>query len=538
MNSIYINYNSYLIFITLIVTLIIISSFLITIYSLKKQVTLQNEEKEKEEIYRSLMNSINEGFSIWDNNLNLNFLNKYIIEMLNKQNINIPEKYSNVFNFIPKLKKDYDFEHFIKNKYITEYKKDKYKIATNKDDIYISIKGFKFSKKIGLIITNISDAVYNEKRLKNLATKANEANIAKSEFLTNMSHELRTPLNGICGLSEILLASPLPKEEKQYIATIKECGFSLQQTVIDILKYSNIQSSHIGVERNSFSIRSLFNEIYSYIQPFMIKKQLIFDFVIDPRIPDKVIGDYSKLRQIFLNVVGNAVKFTPKGNVIMEALYIDGSNKLLLMFSVKDTGIGIPLDKQSRVFEKFYQVNNYSSSEFPGTGLGLSICKELVTLMHGKIGVQSDPGKGTTVWFSVGLEEDSESRKEKAVKNLKILIVDDNKVNIIVAENILNKMGHNVITSNNGKEAINTIKDNKFDLILMDIQMPIMNGLETTSAIRNGIAGNKKKSIPIIAMTANTLPEETNKYIHIGMNGIIPKPINALSVSNLLLELF
>lgn len=492
---------------------------------------LRRKEKVTNETFHNFMDLAGEGFTIWDKELSLKFLNskakgiyKEIAKEKRPQNLK-------VFDIFPKLKEDYSFLSFINKQGVEYYNNMNYLIVGEDRNYSLVMKFFRIEYGYGLIVNNITDEILREKKLKEMTIKANEASIAKSEFMENMSHELRTPLNGIYGLTQVLLSSHLPKEEKKYVDMIKRCGDSLIKIVDDILNFSKIQSKHIGIESTTFSLKKLINEIFTSYRPVSVDKGVDFTFEIDKEIPDTLIGDKNKLKQILMNILSNAFKFTSDGFIKISCSIIDKNNKILLMFTVKDSGIGIPLKGVERVFEKFYQIDSSISKKFEGTGLGLAITKDLIKLLKGEIGIKSDEGKGTEVWFSLGFGFEVPAIKEKIKKALNILVVDDNKVNIMVAENILKKMGHLTYSARNGKDAIESLKNKKFNLVLMDIQMPLMDGKTTTKAIRNGASGDEKRDIPIFAMTANCSPEATRSYFNAGFNGIIPKPVSRNAIS-------
>lgn len=511
---------------------LVIIVFILTIIISSKHIGLKT-------LIEGFMSSASEGFSTWDLNYNLTYINKAQVNILKQLGFKLPILGVNLLHYAPKLKTDTKFVNFLNNKKISGYKIECFKVIYNSKIAFFSINAFRISNGIGLIVSDITETISKEEKLKEMAAKANASNKVKTEFLSNISHELRTPLNGISGLSDILLESPLPKEEKNYIKAIKECGDRLIKIVNDILDFSKYQSDDLKILEEPLYLKKIFNNLFINFQDELSRKELNFEIDIDHNIPSELIGDRSKIKQILLNIVENAIKFTTNGKISCSVNIINQSkSKIDLMFSIKDTGIGIPGNKLEDIFEMFYQVDSSLTREYPGTGLGLSTSKKLINHLGGDIGVESTLGKGSNVWFTLSLEHISDDVQLITKKALKILVVDDNKVNIMVAENILKKLGHNVYSTINGKEAIESVRDNNFDLVFMDIQMPVMDGIEATIAIRNGLSGNKKKEIPIAAMTANTSHEIAEKYIQSGMNGIVTKPISASSISSFLKEFF
>lgn len=370
--------------------------------------------------------------------------------------------------------------------------------------------------------------------------EAEAAAEAKSIFLANMSHEIRTPMNGIIGMVDILKHTPLNEEQREYLSIIESSGENLLTIINDILDYSKIEAGRIELEKIPMKLEQELRRVKSILQVIADRKKLQLKLNINPNVPEYLLGDPVRLKQIIINLVNNAIKFTEKGEVRIEVetqKQIDG--KATLLFRVIDTGIGISEEGQKLLFQSFSQVDKSTTRKFGGTGLGLAISKNLSEMMGGEIGVISKEGKGSTFWFTVCLEvtdaetyrktiepDDDNTESHKGPhRKLSILLAEDNKINQRVAMVNLNQLGHQVDIVNNGKEAVEKFQQNTYDLIFMDIQMPEMDGMEATKKIRE-IELNEKgsKKIPIIAMTANTMEGDREKYLQIGMDDYVSKP--------------
>lgn len=427
-----------------------------------------------------------------------------------------------------------------------------------------------------LDITPIKEAEKNLRLAKDLAERASEA---KSEFLANMSHEIRTPMNSIIGMTDLALMTTNLGEQNDYLTTVKESALHLMQVISDILDISKIESGKLELEYKSFSLPKTLHSLMRMFRFEAEKKQLGLGLEIDPNLPEWILGDEVRLRQVLVNLLGNALKFTPKGRIDILAERIhEGSLEILhtdvqlsnaenmsnvfevtsmrstaqnatnhrkkrrkqavVRISVRDTGIGISRFKQKNIFNVFQQAEKSTSRKFGGSGLGLSISRKLIEAMGGSIVLQSKLGKGSIFSFYLPVTIEKQ-RKEVEIVNqelpkinqgLRILLVDDNLVNIKLGETILKKLGHQVEVAQNGQEAIAVLQEEKFHLVLMDVEMPVMNGLEATQKIRNSECCPDQKDIPIIAMTAHALEEMKEKITQIGMNGFITKPIDVSSL--------
>ncbi len=357
---------------------------------------------------------------------------------------------------------------------------------------------------------------------------AEQVSVLKSQFVSTVSHELRTPLYGVIGLTSMLMQDHPEEKKKEYLRSLKFSGDYLLALINDVLQLSKIETNEVLLEKTPFDIRSLVESIVSSLRSKQKNNNNTTHINIDHNIPKTLNGDSIRLSQILINLIGNALKFTQNGDIWITITHLNKlNNKHLLKFAIKDNGIGIPIDKQETIFENFVQVKN-TDQEHQGTGLGLSIVKKLIELHNSTIRINSVENKGTEFFFELYFDEAFPSSKiiskDNSIHDIgtatyHILIVDDNKINQVVTQSILKKNGYTFDIAIHGKEAIEKAKDNSYDLILMDINMPEMNGLEATKIIRTF-----NFTIPIIALTAVEEGEVRDQALEVGMNDVIIKP--------------
>ena len=376
----------------------------------------------------------------------------------------------------------------------------------------------------------------SEKEAQVAKNEAVEASQVKAEFLSTMSHEIRTPMNAVIGMTHLLIQEEPRPQQLENLNILKFSAEGLLALINDILDFSKIEAGKIAFEKVDFSLKDLVRSVKEALAVKARDKGIDLKVKLDDDLPEVVKADPTRLTQILNNLVGNAVKFTKTGSVTIDLSVLEQSEKACkIEFKVIDTGIGIPHEQQSKIFEKFSQASASTTREFGGTGLGLSITKKLLELQGSSIVLESEFGQGTTFSFILNLEIASAQVKNSLINfdreifsslnGLKVLLADDNKTNILIAKKFLKKWDINVVDVRNGKEALEQIEAKDFDLVLMDLQMPVMDGAEATQRIR-ALPNSSKSGIPIIALTASAMLEEQQTMFDAGMNDFVSKPFN------------
>ncbi len=374
------------------------------------------------------------------------------------------------------------------------------------------------------------------------------ANTIKSSFLANMSHEVRTPMNGVLGMLQLLTYTDLNAEQSGYVETATIAGKTLLTIVDDILDYSKIAAGKLRLTPKPFQLREMIKNLANFFATLIKDSDVNLEYQITPDIPNTLIADQTRIEQIFFNLVGNAVKFTEKGSIQIRISTLNDlhDGRLTLKGTVSDTGIGIPEEDIEKLFEDFTQAQTNDHKKFKGTGLGLSIVKKIITQMGGSIQLKRNQPQGTTVTFTMvvdAAEKSPESRQtgerpptlSSLDRQLSILVVEDEHINQVILQAILRKLNHRYTLATNGQEALEILKNKLFDVILMDVQMPVVNGIEATKRIKTGSEYLAARNIPIIALTGCAMTGDREKCLAAGMDTYLTKPVD-LQALDLMLQ--
>ena len=401
--------------------------------------------------------------------------------------------------------------------------------------------------KFVVVVQDVTEKVKSDQNLLQLTSNAEEATQTKARFLANMSHEIRTPMNGIIGMTELLLSDVKDSAHIEKLQVISNCGKSLLELINEILDFSKIEAGKLELEKEPFNLKGSVRDIVSLMNPVAMKKGIKVIFESDESVPPWIKGDVTRFKQVLNNLLSNAIKFTEKSCVTVNSSAHKISDQMYeIEFSVTDTGVGIPDEVKNKLFQSFSQVDASTTRKFGGTGLGLAITKGICEKMGGKIWVDSKAGIGSTFTFSFlgeyceAMEDNNEvdpfsvSDSKRPTIPVSILVAEDNIVNQMVIRGFLAKLGYEISISSDGAEALEMLKTQNFDLVLLDCHMPVMDGFETAQNIVNGYSESDR---PLIyAVTASTMKEDVDKCIQSGMNGVLGKPLSVREIQKVLDE--
>lgn len=391
----------------------------------------------------------------------------------------------------------------------------------------LSMATSNIEERLAISVAAREEAIAEAKRL---AVQAEQANAAKSEFLANISHEIRTPMNGVIGVAGLLAATPLDETQRRFVEVIRRSGESLLEVISDVLDFAKIEARRVDIQSEVFDPRVLVEHLADLLAVRANEKGVQLGLRIAPDVPERVSGDPGRVRQVLTNLLGNAIKFTEQGEVAMEVSCeaADEAGIVNLRFAVRDTGIGIPAAKLDKLFVPFTQLDSSATRKHGGSGLGLAISQQLAELMGGRITVDSREGEGSTFAFQVPVRLVAETARRRPVAPVprEVLLVEDNAVNQMVAEAMLQRMGHRVTCAANGLDALDKLRKARYEVVIMDCQMPLMDGFEATRAVRAAMPGGLlDPDVPIIAMTAASAEVDRQRCLEAGMNGYVSKPV-------------
>jgi PAS domain S-box-containing protein len=531
-----------------------ISGILCIAKDITAQKQIQEELKKSEQLFELAIKASNDGIWEWDPSTEKLYFSPRYLEMLGYSQEEFPNSVEAFINAVHEDERDEVYKLF--NGFLLGQKRDFRKIIRYRHKkgniLYVLSNAVRQYNEEGDLVrvvgsnTDITTQKEGEFELIEAKNQAEAASKAKSTFLANMSHEIRTPLNGILGFAEFLLKTPLTQTQIEYLRLIHTSGQTLSKLLSDILDLNKIEEGKLTIENISFNFKEVISSAITPYKHMAAEKSLHYSVTFDESIPmGNVMGDPTRVKQVLLNLISNSLKFTKEGGINIHFNLLkeqSDSDVVLIQACVSDSGIGIPQEKQEVVFESFTQSDNSITRKFGGSGLGLTIVKNLVNLMGGDVRIESpvlnrqNSAPGTSFYFTIKLlidkskpaikeEKPKEEPKQYFEKSYKILVVEDNEINQMLAESILMKLGLEVTVVENGQLAVDDVKEHDYDAILMDIQMPVMDGYEATRQIRKN---NFKK--PIIALSANVYQEDIDKAFESGMNSHVGKPFTQKDV--------
>lgn len=501
--------------------------------------TLENELRESEERFRNIVKMLPEVVFELDLNGNLRFANRKAYELFGYSEEDFKQGLNALEMVVPE-ERDIAKERIHQRlageiSAATEYNALR-KDGTTFPVLLNAIPIMKGLEPVGMIgiMTDITERKSNEMALLAATRAAEAANNSKGLFLAKVSHEIRTPMTAIIGFSELLEDADLTPKEKSYVKAIQSSSCNLSSLIEDILDLSKVDAGELVIKQKEFNLHKHITELVSTQKKQIELKELSFNLNIDNDVPELLIGDSLRIRQILVNLLNNAIKFTEKGEIgIAVEVTEEAGHWVMLNIAVRDSGVGIPKNLQKLIFEPFAQAHGDSTHNYGGSGLGLAISRSLADLMGGSIRVESQKGVGSTFHLIIPMQRLNDNNTEKLATEreplawngppLNILLAEDNPVNRLFIETVLEKMGHTVTAAENGRIALDTLKLNNFDVALMDIQMPLINGVDVLSVIRkrDEVSG---KHLKVIALTAYSLIGDQEKYMEMGFDGFLSKP--------------